>query len=68
MKKYLFIFIVLFLLAPCAEETLSQKNAASMAESYLDYSSFSKSGLIDQLKYEDFGNEDAAYAVNEVEL
>ncbi|WP_202409606.1 Ltp family lipoprotein [Halobacillus litoralis] len=35
-----------------------------MAQDYLDYSSFSRSGLIDQLIYEGFSTEDATYAVN----
>lgn len=49
-------------------ETLSQKNAVKMAENYLDYTSFSKSGLIGQLEYEGFSNEDATYAVNQMNV
>lgn len=48
------------------EETLSQRNAVSMAEDYLDYTSFSESGLIEQLEYEGFSNEDANYAINQI--
>ena len=44
-------------------ETLSQKNAVSKAKDYINYSSFSKSGLIKQLEYEGFSNGDANYAV-----
>lgn len=44
--------------------TLSQKNALKKAKSYLDYSSFSRSGLIKQLEFEKFSLEDATYAVD----
>ncbi|AFM00766.1 protein of unknown function (DUF1535) [Desulfitobacterium dehalogenans ATCC 51507] len=49
-------------------ETLSQKNAVAMANDYLDYTAFSKSGLIEQLEYEGFSNEDATYAVNKISV
>ncbi|EGQ20433.1 prophage Lp1 protein [Sporosarcina newyorkensis 2681] len=39
-----------------------------MAENYLDYDSFSRNGLIDQLKYEGFSGEQATNAVNEIGL
>lgn len=51
-----------------ATETLSQKNAVKTAESYLDYTAFSKSGLIGQLEYEGFSNEDATYAVDQISV
>lgn len=44
--------------------TMGQKNALKEAKSYLDYSSFSYSGLIEQLEYEGYSNEDATYAVD----
>ena len=47
-----------------ANETVSQENARKSAESYLAYSSFSRSGLIGQLEYEEFSNADAVYAVD----
>lgn len=49
-----------------SEETLSQKNAVKTAKDYLDYSSFSKSGLIKQLKFEGYSEEDANYAVSQL--
>lgn len=49
-----------------SDETLSQKNAVAKAESYLDFTAFSKSGLIKQLEYEGFSNDDATYAVNKI--
>lgn len=44
--------------------TLGQQNALKKAKSYLEYSGFSRSGLIEQLKFEKFSSEDAEYAVN----
>ena len=42
--------------------TSSQKNAVKKAESYLKYSAFSYTGLIEQLEYEGYSNDDATYA------
>ncbi|MCK0471306.1 Ltp family lipoprotein [Halalkalibacter sp. APA_J-10(15)] len=50
------------------EQTLAQQNAVSMAEDYLAYTAFSKSGLIGQLEYEGFDNDDATYAVNNINV
>lgn len=47
-----------------AELSMGQKNALSMAADYLNYSAFSYSGLIEQLKYEQFSEEDATYAAD----
>ena len=47
-----------------ANETVSQKNARRTALSYLDFTAFSRDGLIKQLEYEKFSNEDATYAVD----
>jgi hypothetical protein len=47
-------------------ETLSQSNAVSTAQDYIEYQSFSRSGLIEQLKYEGFSSSDAAYAVDTI--
>ncbi len=46
------------------ETTLSQKNALKSALSYLDYTAFSYTGLIKQLEYEKYSNEDAVYAAD----
>lgn len=48
--------------------TASQEQAIRMALSYLDYSAFSKSGLVDQLEFEGFSNEDATVAVSSIEV
>lgn len=44
--------------------TISQTNALNKALSYLKYSSFSYTGLIEQLEYEKFSHEDAVYGVD----
>jgi type IV secretory pathway VirB10-like protein len=50
------------------EETLEQANARATAEDYIEYSGFSKSGLIDQLEFEGFSKKDAKYAVNHIDV
>jgi SOS response regulatory protein OraA/RecX len=45
-------------------ESISQENARKSAQSYLRSSSFSRQGLIDQLIFEEYSNEDAEYAVD----
>lgn len=49
---------------PAPVETLSQSNAKRQAINYLDYSAFSRSGLIGQLQYEGYSLEDATYGVD----
>jgi hypothetical protein len=46
------------------ELTVSQSNAVRSGQSYLDYSGFSRSGLIGQLEYEDYSTGDATFAVD----
>lgn len=48
--------------------TLAQENAVKKAESYLDFSAFSKSGLVEQLEFEGFSNEEATFAVDHIEV
>lgn len=45
-------------------ETVSQKNALNKAKSYLNYSAFSYTGLIEQLEYEGYSTEDATYGAD----
>src|SRR5262249_50605296 len=47
-------------------QTIEQKNALLKAKSYLEHSGFSHAGLIKQLKYEKFDQEDAEYAADNV--
>jgi len=48
------------------EMTVAQEQAVRSAESYLNYSAFSKKGLIEQLEFEGFSKEDAKFAVEYV--
>ena len=48
--------------------TSSQEQAIGSASDYLDYGSFSKKGLADQLKFEEFSKADAAFAVNHIDV
>ena len=47
-----------------ANETAGEENARESADSYLSYSAFSRSGLIDQLLYEGFSQSEAEYGVD----
>ncbi len=51
-----------------AAGTVSQQNAKRSAESYLDFTAFSHSGLIDQLEFEGFSTEDATWAVDRLDV
>ncbi|WP_223624029.1 Ltp family lipoprotein [Microbacterium sp. EST19A] len=44
--------------------TLGQQNAIAKAQDYLDYSGFSRTGLIGQLEYEGFSTEDATFGAD----
>lgn len=46
--------------------TLSQQNALRAAGSYLEYTAFSRKGLISQLEFEDYSTKDATWAVERV--
>lgn len=48
--------------------TNSQKQAVKKAKSYLEYTAFSRSGLIKQLKYEGFSEADATFAVDSLNV
>lgn len=50
--------------APEPNVTVSQKNAVAKAKSYLGYSAFSYTGLIEQLEYEQFSHADAVYGAD----
>ncbi|MCR1839320.1 Ltp family lipoprotein [Murimonas intestini] len=47
-----------------SQMTMSQKNALSKAKDYLNLTAFSYTGLIKQLEFEGFSNEDATYAAD----
>lgn len=44
--------------------TMGQENALRQANDYLNFMSFSRKGLIEQLEFEGYSNEDATYAVD----
>ena len=46
--------------------TRSQQNAIRAAESYLNYSAFSRTGLIEQLEFERYSKDDATFAVDNI--
>jgi hypothetical protein len=52
---------------PESNFTPAQDNAIAKAESYLDYTAFSKQGLIKQLEYDQFSTADATFAVEHIE-
>jgi hypothetical protein len=67
MKKFLAVAIVVLAALPLASSaqasTAGQRNALNKAQSYLRVSAFSKSGLVEQLKYDHFSTSDARWAV-----
>ncbi|WP_019972497.1 Ltp family lipoprotein [Mycobacterium sp. 141] len=46
--------------------TVSQRNAVRTAKDYLDYTAFSREGLIKQLEFDDFSTADATFAVDHI--
>ena len=65
------IFVVLAalsLVGSAQAATPGQRNALSKAKDYLSFTSFSKSGLADQLKYDGFSRSEARWAVNHVRV
>ncbi|WP_343234321.1 Ltp family lipoprotein [Microbacterium salsuginis] len=50
--------------APKPVLTLAQQNAVEQGISYLDYSAFSRAGLISQLEYEGYTTDEATFAVD----
>ena len=48
--------------------TVSQQNAIQTAQNYLEYTAFSRQGLIAQLEFEEFSYADAVYAVDHIEV
>ena len=46
------------------KESVAQANARESAETYLDLTAYSRSGLIKQLEFEGYSNKDATYAVD----
>ena len=53
--------------APAIKLVWEKSNAVAKAREYLEYTSFSKSGLVDQLEFEGFSYSDASAAVDQLE-
>lgn len=53
---------------PEKQYTVAQENAIGTAADYLDYSAFSRSGLIEQLKFEGYKVTDATIAVDSLKV
>ena len=51
-----------------SQYTMGQLNAIGPAKNYLDYTAFSRTGLIKQLEFEGFSTEDATFAVDNVDV
>jgi hypothetical protein len=49
-----------------SSETSGQRNAVRAAKEYLNYTAFSRTGLIKQLEFDSYSSTDAEYAVDEV--
>lgn len=54
------------LVAPANAATPGQQNALRKAQSYLSFQSFSRKGLVEQLKYEGFTTSQAQYGAAKV--
>lgn len=48
--------------------TVAQQNAVRSAESYIDFSGFSRTGLIEQLEFEEYSTADATLAVDSLDI
>lgn len=51
-------------LEPSIKPSMQESNALARAKSYLDYTSFSRTGLIEQLEFEGFDKKSAEYGVD----
>lgn len=53
---------------PTPHYTTNQEQAIGAAADYLDYAAFSRSGLIEQLEFEDYSTKDATFAVEHIKV
>ena len=73
-KLFVLLILAVFVLtmpvsaATYDNPTMGEQNAVKKAITYLKYSAFSKTGLIHQLEYEGFSNQEATYGVNHIEV
>ena len=71
MKKYIATGVAALAIAGlgsgiASATSVSRDNARESARSYLSFTAFSRSSLIDQLKFEGFSTADATYAIKAV--
>jgi len=48
--------------------TVSEANALKAGKNYLNFTAFSKKGLIEQLEFDGYSNQDATYAAGAIEV
>jgi hypothetical protein len=53
---------------PESKYTVAQQNAIESAQSYIDYTAFSRKGLIKQLQFEGYSKGDATLAVDSLDV
>ena len=51
-----------------SQYTMGQNNAIRQAKDYLNFTAFSRQGLIEQLEFEGYSTEDATFAVDHIEV
>ena len=51
-----------------SQYTMGQNNATRQAKDYLNFTAFSRQGLIEQLEFEGYSTEDATFAVDHIEV
>ena len=60
--------LALSVVSTAGAATAGQRNAKSKAQDYLRFSAFSKSGLVEQLKFDGFSRSEARWAVNHIRV
>ena len=51
-----------------SQYTMGQNNAIGQAKDYLNFTAFSRHGLIEQLEFEGYSTEDTTFAVDHIEV
>ena len=64
LKEIALVLLLTFCTSCALAETTGERNALRSANSYLSFSAFSYSGLIDQLEFEGYSTSEATYAAD----
>lgn len=64
LKEIALVLLLTFCTSCALAETTGERNALHSANSYLSFSAFSYSGLIDQLEFEGYSTSEATYAAD----